>query len=417
MNQPKTTGAGPLSGITVIDWTHVLAGPFVGYQLALLGANVIRIERPDGDDMIRAKAADQELASLGLGEAFVVQGAGKRSVAIDVRDPRAKRAMEALISRADVLIENFRPGKLAKLGFDPAELIARHPKLIVCSVTGFGQGSDKRAYDHVVQAASGLMAANAGPDGRPQRIGFPIVDYAVGQQAALAVMAALFRRSGQTQRTQGEWIQVSMMGAALTLMAPAFAAPLVSGIEPKRSSATAFSGNPLSGTFATQHGYLAIVCNAAIQGDALIKTLADSVATIDEVRRLQRASSACDVNGTQAILGELLSRRSALDWVTLLEAAGVPAASVVNPVDAARNTLIDWPVVELALVSGNRQTHVPGIGYQSTEILTGTLRPPARRGEHTAEVLAEVGLGQVTIDKMVAEGVAFSCTPAQKCGG
>lgn len=410
MTQTQTFGAGPLAGITVIDWTHVLAGPFVGYQLALLGANVIRVERPGGDDMIRAKAVDPVLASLGLGEAFVVQGSGKRSVAIDVRDSRAKRAMQSLISQADVLIENYRPGKLAKLGFDPAELIARHPGLIVCSVTGFGQGSDKRAYDHVVQAASGLMTANAGPDGRPQRVGFPIVDYAVGQQAALAVMAALFRRSRQTQRTHGEWVQVSMMGAALTLMAPVFAAPLVSGIAPKRSSATAFSGNPLSGTFATQHGYLAIVCNAAIQGEALVKTLADSVATSDEVGSLENAAAAGDVDSTQAILGELLSRRTALDWVTLLEAAGVPAASVVNPVDAARNTSSDWPVVELGPDSGNRQIRVPGIGYLSTEVLTGALRPPARRGEHTSEVLAEAGLDQATIDAMLADGVAFNCT-------
>jgi len=157
----------------VVDWTHILAGPFCGYQLALLGADVIRIERPDGDDMIRKSAADPVLGALGLGEAFVTQGGGKRSLAIDARDPRAKEILARLVARADVLIENFRPGKLAALGFDPAQLIVQHPRLVVCSITGFGPQSTRRAYDHVVQAASGLMVANANAEGVPQRPAAP----------------------------------------------------------------------------------------------------------------------------------------------------------------------------------------------------------------------------------------------------
>ena len=162
MSSPNNA-AGPLAGLRVIDWTHVLAGPFSGYQLGLLGAEVIRVERADADDMIRAKAADPGLAALGLGEAFVVQGAGKRSLAINARDPRARQALAALIASADVLLENFRPGKLAKLGFDPAELIVRHPRLVVCSITGFGPDSNRRAYDHVVQASSCLLYTSPSP--------------------------------------------------------------------------------------------------------------------------------------------------------------------------------------------------------------------------------------------------------------
>lgn len=403
--------SGPLAGLTVIDWTHVLAGPFVGYQLALLGADVIRIERVEGDDMIRAKAADPVLARLGLGEAFIAQGAGKRSVALDMRDPRAREAMARLIAGADVLVENFRPGKLARLGFDPVKLIEQHPQLVVCSVTGFGQDSGKRAYDHVVQAASGLMTANAGADGRPQRIGFPVVDYAVGQQAALAVLAALVRRGREPQRTRGEWVQVSMMGAALTLMAPAFATPLVSGVEPPRSSATAFSGNPLSGTFATGDGYIAIVCNAANQGESLVQALAATAASAEEAQALALAAQASDVDGTQRILGSVLARRSVTEWVTTLEAAGVPVSAVATPIQAARSIAANWPVVTLELPQGPRQTPVPGIGFHSTEPLTSRLSPPARRGQHTREILLEAGVDERCIESMFAEGAAAAPLP------
>lgn len=408
MTQIHAPEAGPLTGLTVIDWTHVLAGPFVGYQMALLGANVIRVERVDGDDMIRAKAADPLLARLGLGETFIAQGSGKRSIALDMRDARAQRAMEALIAQADVLVENFRPGKLARLGFEPMKLIERHPKLIVCSVTGFGQTSDKRAYDHVVQAASGLMAANASSDGRPQRIGFPVVDYAVGQQAALAVLAALVRRGREPHRARGEWVQVSMMAAALTLMAPAFATSLISGLEPQRSAATAFSGNPLSGTFATNNGYLAIVCNAPNQGAALVQALADSGASTDEAQTLAQAAYAGDIEGTQRILGAVLARQSVANWVAILGAAGVPVAAVISPIEAARSVSSDWPVVTFDVEGGQRNTLVPGIGFQSTEVLTAQLKPPVRRGQHTGEVLAEVGFDPDTIEAMLADGVAFT---------
>ncbi|MBS0452500.1 MAG: CoA transferase [Proteobacteria bacterium] len=401
---------GPLAGLTVIDWTHVLAGPFVGYQLGLLGAEVIRVERADGDDMIRAKAADPALARLGLGEAFITQNAGKRSVALNMRDARSRQAMEALIAKADVLLENFRPGKLAKLGFDPARLIERHPRLVVCSVTGFGQGSDKRAYDHVVQAASGLMAANADAEGRPQRIGFPVVDYAVGQQAAMAVLAALLRRSRAAEscepRLRGEWMQVSMMGAALTLMAPAFAAPLVSGVDLPRSRSTAFSGNPLPGTFPTGKGYLAIVCNAPDQGEALLRALAQSAATPDEATALAQAAQAGEVERTQQILGAVLSRKPAGEWVGLLNDAGVPVSVVAQPVEAARSISDDWPAVAIELPTRTLQTKVPGIGFQSTEPLTARLRIPPRRGQHTREVLAQAGLDARTIDAMLSEGAA-----------
>jgi crotonobetainyl-CoA:carnitine CoA-transferase CaiB-like acyl-CoA transferase len=401
-------GRGPLSGLRVVDWTHVLAGPFAGYQLALLGAEVIRVERADGDDMIRAKGADPALARLGLGETFLAQGAGKRSLAVNARDPRAREALAQLIAGADVLLENFRPGKLAALGFDPAELVQRHPRLVVCSITGFGPASDRRAYDHVVQAASGLMAANAGADGTPQRIGFPVIDYAVGQQAALAVVAALLRRerTDTGARLRGEWLQVSMMGAALTLLAPVYAAPMVSGIEPPRSPSTAFSGNPLSGTFAVGDGHLAIVCNAADQAAGLLQALQEAGVAAPECEALAQAAAQRDVPRTQSLLGQALQGRTAPDWEALLAAHGVPATVVRRAAEAAAAAAPAWPPVSLPLPAGARALRVPGIGFESSETLTPPLRPPVRRGADTRAVLAEAGLTAATITALFADGAA-----------
>lgn len=403
-------GIGPLSGLRVIDWTHVLAGPFTGYQLALLGAEVIRIERADGDDMIRSKSLDPQLSEAGLGDTFVAQGSGKQSVAVDARDPVVKKALQALIASADVLIENFRPGKMAALGFDPAELICRHPQLTVCSITGFGPESDRRAYDHVIQAESGLMQANASSDGTPQRIAFPIVDYAVGQQAALAIVTALLRRerTDSAVRSRGEWLQVTMLGAALTLMAPVYASELVSGRKSQRSRSTAFSGSPLSGTFAAGNGHLAIVCNAPAQVTGLWLALAEAGLPQDEVQALGRLAGEGRIEETQQMLGHWLLKESAAVWFDRLSRHGVPAAVVADPMQAVRSVCSDWPEVDLAMGADSpRRVRVPGIGFSSTKALTGQLAAPQRRGEHTRQWLEGAGLAREEIASLLERGKVF----------
>lgn len=406
--------AGPLAGIRVVDWTHVLAGPFCGYQLALLGADVIRIERPDCDDMIRVSAADPVLGALGLGETFVSQGGGKRSLAIDARDPRAKEILARLIEQADVLVENFRPGKLATLGFDPAKLVVQHPQLVVCSITGFGPQSKRRAYDHVVQAASGLMMANVNAAGMPQRLGFPLVDYAVGQQAAMAVITALYRREAQRHagevRAEGEWLQVTMAGAALTLLAPAYAEALVSGRERPKSSSTAFSGSPLSGTFQVADGFIALVCNAKDQASALSAMLADAGADPELLKQLEAAVEAQAVSQAQEILASIFSLRTAQDWDERFARWGVPGTPVRKPVQAAAEASAAWPTVRLpgAVPGEERVVSVPGIGFSSTRPLTpAQLRTPARRGQDTGAILQELGISPEAADELLKQRVTF----------
>jgi crotonobetainyl-CoA:carnitine CoA-transferase CaiB-like acyl-CoA transferase len=405
------TEAQPLEGVRVVDWTHVLAGPFASYQLGLLGADVVRVEQPAGEDIVRFTAADAELARLGLGEAFIGQGAGKRSLALNVKDPAGREALRRLIASADVLVENFRPGKLAALGFDPKMLIVEQPRLIVCSINGFGPDSTRRAYDHIVQAASGLMMANANAQGVPQRIGFPLVDYAVGQQAAMAVLAALYRRDAaqESPRVQGEWLQVSMVGAALTLMAPAFIETLISGKARPRSSSTAFSGNPMSGTFEVADGWLAIVCNAKAQSDGLFAALREAGSDAALLARLHDAAQHEDVQQVQAALQALLRGSAAADWEHRLARWGVPASTVRSPAVAAIEASSTWPYVRLGATPSKpqRKLRVPGVGFRSNLTLTpAEVRPPPRRGQDTREVLAELGFSAREVGAVLNAGIA-----------
>jgi crotonobetainyl-CoA:carnitine CoA-transferase CaiB-like acyl-CoA transferase len=252
------------------------------------------------------------------------------------------------------------------------------------------------------------MDANATADGTPQRIGFPVVDYAVGQQAALAVLAALYRRDRPDAgaRLQGEWLQVSMMGAALTLLAPVYAAPLVSDRDVPRSASTAFSGNPLSGTFALSDGHLAIVCNAPDQAKGLLQALRMAGVADTALDALAHAAAARDIVRTQALLAGALAGAGAAQWAQRLSAAGVPATVVQRARDAARHASTGWPQVTLPLPGGGRATRVPGIGFDSSEPLTPPLRPPVRRGADTRAVLAEAGLSEDDVEALLAAGHA-----------
>jgi crotonobetainyl-CoA:carnitine CoA-transferase CaiB-like acyl-CoA transferase len=236
----------------------------------------------------------------------------------------------------------------------------RHPRLVVCSITGFGPDSSRRAYDHVVQAGSGFMAANARADGTPQRVGFPVIDYAVGMQAAQAVLAALLRRERQgAARERGEWLQVTMNGAALTLLGPVYAPQMVSGITPPRTASTAFSGSALSGTFAASDGHLALVCNAPDQAVGLQQALAE--AGVDEAtrQRIETAARQGDVVTAQQLLGEAFGQGTAAQWETRLTAHGVPATTVRSAAaaaaEAAAATPAAWPQVDLPLPDGPRR--------------------------------------------------------------
>ena len=189
MTSPK-----PLDGIRVLDLTNVLAGPFACHQLAHMGAEVIKVEAPGRGDLARQLGADPGLNATGMGVSFLAQNAGKKSVTLNLKHKRGKEILKALVRSADVLVENFRPGVMDRLGLGPEVLRAENPALIYCAISGFGQDGpwrDRPAYDQIVQGVSGVMSITGDADSAPLRVGYPVADTIGGLTAAMAIASAL----------------------------------------------------------------------------------------------------------------------------------------------------------------------------------------------------------------------------------
>ena len=205
-------------GIRVVDTTHVLAGPFASYQMAVLGAEVIKVESPDDPDQARMQGSDRALNDAGMGTAFMAQASNKKALALDLKTAEGREAMKRLIATADVFVENYRPGAFEELGLGYEEMSKLNPRLIYCSISAFGANGPRReqtAYDNVIQAFSGMMAMTGHGDGRPLKSGAPVVDYTTGTSAAYAIATALFQR--ERNGGKGQFIDVSMLDVALIL--------------------------------------------------------------------------------------------------------------------------------------------------------------------------------------------------------
>src|SRR5215472_17607674 len=205
----------PFEGIRVIDVTHVLAGPFATYQLAVLGADVIKVEHPDEPDQSRGVGSDKELNRRRMGTSFLTQASNKRSITLDLKTERGREILKKLVATADVMVENYRPGAFKALGLGYDVMSKLNPRLIYCSMTAFGQDGPRgtqTAYDHVIQSTSGIMAATGTREVNPLKVGAPVIDYATGTTGAFALAAALFQR----ERTgKGHYIDMAMLDVAL----------------------------------------------------------------------------------------------------------------------------------------------------------------------------------------------------------
>ena len=243
-----------LEGIRVADFSHVMAGPYATHLLRLLGAEVIKIESPAGGDAMRCYGSDRRYD--GMAPAFIAVNAGKKSVVLDLKQPRDLDRALRLIERCDVLVENFRPGVMTRLGLDYAAASKLKPDIVYCSVSGYGQSGPRRdwpAIDNIVQATSGMMSLGGDPDGPPTRVGFPVVDTLTGQTAAFAILAALFRRE---RSGIGEYLDVAMFDATIAFMASAVVPYLVTGRALERTGNTGYSGQPTSAVFMADRDYL-----------------------------------------------------------------------------------------------------------------------------------------------------------------
>jgi crotonobetainyl-CoA:carnitine CoA-transferase CaiB-like acyl-CoA transferase len=213
--------------------THVLAGPFAAYQLAVLGADVIKVEHPDDPDQSRSSGTDKALNRIGMGTGFLTQASNKRSIALDLKKEADREVLKKLVATADVFVENYRPGAFEALGLGYDVLSAINPRLIYASFSAFGQHGPRgpqTAYDHVIQATSGIMAMTGTKDTHPVKFGAPVIDYATGMTGAFALSAALFQR----ERTgRGQRIDMAMLDVAMILMSSHLTGYLRNGVHPK----------------------------------------------------------------------------------------------------------------------------------------------------------------------------------------
>jgi crotonobetainyl-CoA:carnitine CoA-transferase CaiB-like acyl-CoA transferase len=317
-----------LQGIRVLDLTNVLAGPFAGYQLALLGADVLKVENPHGGDLARQLGADPELSSEQLGASFLAQNAGKWSIALDLKKEDDRAAFTRLVADYDVILENFRPGVMDRLGFGWESVRAINPSLIYCAVSGFGQTGplrDRPAYDQIIQGLSGLMSVTGTAETAPVRVGVPICDSIGGLVAAFSICAALVRRANTGE---GAFLDVSMLEAAIASMGWVVSDQLIA----ERDARPMGNENPTSapsGTFDTADGKLNIAANKQEQFEKLCgvlgrpELLADARFATRDARKQHRDELRDELEKT-------LVQQTAREWDEKLMDSGVPAAPVVT---------------------------------------------------------------------------------------
>lgn len=318
----------PLNGIRVLDLTNVLAGPYCSYQLMLLGAEVLKVEQPGRGDLARRLGPDPELNQAGVGASFLAQNAGKKSIELDLKDAGDRAAFEAMVRDADVLLENFRAGVLARLGFDWATLRELNPRLVYCAISGFGQTgpmSGAPAYDQIIQGLTGMMSITGTPETAPQRVGFPVCDSVGGLAAALAICAALLGR----QRTgEGAFLDVSMLETSLSAMGWTVSNYLVSGVDPEPMGDQNATAAP-SGTFETADGPLNIAANRQEQFETLCR-LAERTELVTDPRFADIDARKRHRTELSRELAAALRTRTAAEWERVLADAGVPAARILT---------------------------------------------------------------------------------------
>ena len=378
----------PLAGITVIDLTQVFAGPYCTYQLALLGAKVIKIE-PPGGEMTRYGGALRDLADEGLGLAFCTQNADKDCVEIDLKQPAGIAKVLELTADADIFVQNYRPGVAARLGLGEGAVRGANPNIVYCSISAYGgEGpvGHRPAYDHVVQAMSGIMQTTGTEDMGPVKVGAPYVDYATGLNAAFAIMAALRERD----RTAGpQTVNVAMLDTALNLMANNLVTTATTGNETPKLGNEAAGRAPSSGCFEAGDGVLLMLAANNERQFADLCGVLGHPEWVEDERWRQPRQRAENQQALRAVIENVFRHRSAAEWETLLDQAGVPASRVrsVGEVLAegqpeSRDLLRELPV-------GTRATSVslPAIGFRLNGDSLQPQQPPRNSGQDNNKYL------------------------------
>lgn len=409
----------PLEGVRVLDLSHVIAGPLTSFYLAQLGAEVIKVEPPLAGEVLRSMKGSTDTDTP---TGFAAINAGKQSLALDIRTQQGAELLRTLAASADVFIENFRPGVVARYGLDYASIKAVKPDIVYCSISGYGQQGDwsqRGAYDHVVQALTGMMMMSGeGDDAPPIKVGFPVIDVAVGMLGALSIVSSLHRRS---RDGIGQHIDASMVQASLMLMYPNTCAYLNDATPTRRVGNRGYTGSPAADTFECADGWLAVAANTPAQFRKL--------ATVIGVEDLCGDAQALDLaafnlpngfvvpNDREYVVARLrlaFATRSTVQLENVLNQAGVPAAKVrkleefLHEVDAT--ACLNLP--DYRFVQGERALRTRGIGFAFEQDGGPSLTGAPALGQSTHALLVRAGLTEEAIDELERVGVIRTHTEA-----
>ena len=392
----------PLSGFRVLDLTNVLAGPFCCHQLAHMGAEVIKVEAVGRGDLARQLGADPELSNKNMGVSFLAQNAGKKSVTVNLKHPQGKALFIKLVKTADVVVENFRPGVMHRLGVGYEVLQGIRPEIIYCAISGFGQEGPwvhRPAYDQIIQGTSGVMSITGDAGSTPLRVGYPVADTVGGITAAFAIAAAL------NSNPRGTFIDVSMLESMLATMGWVVSNYLIAGVEPAAHGNENVTSAP-SGTFEAAQGLINIAANKDEQWDLLIDHL-DLAALRERPEYATREDRKKNRSALKAELEAVLKTRPAREWAKELNRIGVPSGAVLTVPE----------VLEMPQVADRGFLHtfenVPGIDRDIQVATTGIKldgyaqiveTPPPQLGKHNAEIWGVLGVNAEQLEALRKDG-------------
>lgn len=393
----------PLNGIKVLDVSNVLAGPFCGYQLAALGAEVIKIEQPGEGDLARHLGADPNAAAARMGASFVAVNAGKQSVTVNLKDERGKELFRRLVGETDVVLENFRPGVMTRLGVDYDMLSQINPGLVYCAISGFGADSplaQRPAYDQIIQGLSGVMAVTGDSQTAPLRVGFPVCDTIGGLTAAFAICAALIEAKSTGK---GRYIDVSMLDSTLATMGWVVSNYLNAGIAPTPMGNQNFTAAP-SGTFRTKDGLLNIAANESKQYRALCDLIGRPDLLTDPrfAERQQRKQNREQLN---VQVERALAGKTAAEWETLMTAKGIPAGRVLKVPDVLTQPHIAHRRFLVEFEKDGRSQRVTRPGFRLSADEAGPQGPAPALSEHTDFWLKKLGYDDEQVSRLHEDGV------------
>jgi len=402
-----------LKGIQVIDISHVIAGPLTSYYLAQLGAEVIKIEKPGSGDVMRA---NKESIPTDTPTAFSSLNAGKKSLAVDIRTVEGANAIRSLAKNANVFIENFRPGVVKKYGLDYESIKKINPRIVYCSISGYGQHGNWAArggYDQVIQALSGMMMMS-GPeqDASPTKVGFPVIDVAVGILGALSITSSIYR---QEKYGVGQYIETSLVQAALMLMYPFTTDYLTDKKIAKRLGNKGYSGSPASDTFRCLDGWISTAANTPTQFRKMMHLLnLDDICTDPNLLDLDAFNAinegfviAKQSDIVRQKIQNALENNSAVELEVRLNEVGVPAAKV-RSLSEFLDELIEGKNIKIpfmAFKQPNKTIKTAGLGFTLDNGIQLATNTTPSLGEHTYELLKSIGISEDQITKMLAANI------------